>query len=126
MKNQDERKKENRIRLKQSWETLITAYKETVECSSYGMTGDPRKTIACAAGKGVGTQELREVLAVIAKIKPHDGRFSASNRNWLYAGLDFDAGDWYMEYGYYMGHLDDIHTTHLDNLASTLRYGGPK
>lgn len=126
MKNPDKRTKENRTRLQQNWEKFIAAYKETIEYGPYGMTGDPRKTIACAAGKGIGTQELREVLAVIAKIKPHDGRFSDSNRNWLYAGLDFDAGDWYMEYGYYMGHLDDIHTTHLDNLTSTLRYGGLK
>ena len=107
--------------LSKTWHTLIRAYKDTVEYTSHGATGDPRKTIDKAMEEGATFDDLRQALAVIAHIKEHDGRFSRSNRQWLYESLDFDAGDWYIEYGRFMGGVDDIHTTHLDNLTSCLR-----
>lgn len=107
-------------RMKTVWETLIAAYKATVEYTSHGTTGDPRKTIAEAVSRGVTKDELRQVLAVIAHVKEHDGRFSLWNRRWLYESLDFGSDDWYMEYGCYMKSLDDIHTSHLDYLVTIL------
>ena len=107
-------------RLKEVWSTLIGAYKDTIEYTDHGLTGDPRKTIREALSRGVTMKEMRQTIAVIAHIKAGDGRFGESNRRWLYDSLDFGAYDWFMEYRF-MGDLDAIHTTHLDNLVSHMR-----
>lgn len=108
-------------KLARTWKGLVRAYKDTVEYTPHGVTGDPRKTIARAMAEGATFDDLRQALGVIAHIKEHDGRFSRSNRQWLYEGVDFDADDWYLEYGRVMGGVDDIHTTHLDNLVTHMR-----
>lgn len=106
---------------KQVWKVLVDAYGNTVECDPYGLTGDPNKTIDAAVQQGAEIEELREVLAVIANIKAHDGRISRSNREWLSSHIKATSDDWYMEYGRVMGHLDDIHTAHLNNLIDVIR-----
>ena len=108
-------------KLKKTWQTLIKSYKATVEYTDHGATGDPRATIAEALSEGASVEDLRQALGVIAHIKEHDGRFGRSNRQWLYGSIDFESADWYLEYGRFMGGVDDIHTTHRDNLTSCLR-----
>ena len=107
------------------WKDIILpAYDETVEYTRFGATGDPKKTIKAALEKGTTPDEIRSVLAVIAKIKEDDGRFSASNRRWLYEALPEGPADWYAWYtgwGVAMGDLDHIHTAHLDGLVSAMR-----
>ena len=111
----------NKKRLKEVWSTLIASYKDTVEYTDHGVTGDPNKTLKETFDRGVSPTELRQTLAVIAHIKEHDGRFGSKNRKWLYDSLMFGSYDWYTEYGRFIGNLDDIHTTHLDNLTTYLR-----
>lgn len=104
-----------------AWKALVEAYRDTVEYTGHGATGDPRKTIARALSDGVSFEDLRMALGVIAHIKERDERFEKSNRQWLYEGVGFDSEDWKLEYGRLMGDLDTIHPAHLDNLTTCLR-----
>lgn len=111
------------------WNRLCAAYKETIVCGPFGLTGDPRKTIAAVFDKEVSYDELAETLAVIAMLKRHDGRFSRENRKWLTGFIDSeDADKWqndydnlYREYVRALNDVDRIHTAHLDNLVQALR-----
>ena len=116
------------LRTREVWNYVVDAYKATVVYGPYGATGDPRATVLAAlSADGVdwakvqSFAEIREVLAIFAMVKEYDGRISRSNREWLATSRTATATDWYMEWGIKMRRLDDIHTTHIDNLISTMR-----
>lgn len=64
-----------------------------------------------------GYDKTREIFATIAKIKQHDGRIYGANREFM------DETPTNPEIGYMsrIGHLDDIHPAHINQLIGELR-----
>ena len=101
--------------LKELWIEVRKIYSETIEQNNARTTAD--KIV-----EAIGFDAAKEVFAAVAKIKKHDGRIYGENRKWTETvetspeALVWDHSNALIHAG-----LDDIHTTHIDNLITQLR-----
>ena len=91
------------------WARVVEVYDKTRD----GKPSDTMKQIISEFGYG----KAREIFATIAKIKQHDGRIYGANREFM------NETPTNPEIGYMsrIGHLDDIHPAHINQLIGELR-----
>ena len=108
--------------LQRTWDVLRSAYRGTVVYGRFGVQGSPENTLRLCLTHCT-KEDLRAALGIVAHMKRHDGRFSNSIRSWLYAGVSpaITAEDTWASDAWTLIGVDDIHSTHLDNLSSYLR-----
>ncbi len=102
------------------WSKIVAAYNKIRVFGKYGITGNPNDTLDVLFEDGVTPEQIRQVLAIQALMRPHDGRFDQS-RQWLSLSLDESCPDWHSTYCRCFRDIDAIHPTHMDNLAEALR-----
>ena len=107
-------------RISTVWAQIVSAYDATAEYGKYGRTGNPNKTLDVLFEAGVTAEEARQVLAILANIRPHDLRLDES-RKWLSLSITEQVSDWYGEYGECLNQIDAIHPAHVNGLAMALR-----
>lgn len=107
-------------RITEVWEQLLSAYDKTKVYGRFGVTGNPCETLNVLFEGDATEEEARQVLAIFAKMRPHDGRLD-EHRAWLYEALPEECEDWYREYIRYFPKPDDIHPAHLNQIAETLK-----
>ena len=106
--------------IKEVWSKIVDAYRKTRVFGKYGIASNPNDTLDVLFENGVTLDQIRQVLAIQARMRPHDGRFDQS-REWLSLSLDETCPDWHTEYSRCFAEIDAIHPTHMDNLAEALR-----
>lgn len=96
------------------WKQIVSIYKETRET-------DPETTVKEIIHT-VGFEKAREAFATVAAIKKHDGRIYGENRKYMDSiPVDPKAVErTYRNPVLYAG-LDDIHTTHINQMITELR-----
>ncbi len=100
--------------LKELWKRVREIYAETRDTN-------PRETITKIIEE-MGFESAREVFAAVAKIKKHDGRIYGDNRKWTnMVPTDPTASEWGQNNALIYAGLDDIHTTHINQLITELR-----
>lgn len=100
---------------------IASAWKEIVRI--YNATREKTPTVTmCEIIHKYGVKQTEEVFATIAAIKKHDGRIYGANRDYMNsirvdnANVKWGSGNPVMYAG-----LDDIHTTHINQLITELR-----
>ena len=69
-----------------------------------------------------GLEKTKEVFATVAAIKKHDGRIYGKNREYMNSiPVDSENVEWRSGNPVVYAGLDDIHTTHIDQLITELR-----
>lgn len=69
-----------------------------------------------------GISQTKEVFATVAAIKKHDGRIYGDNRKYMNSiSVQFENTEWKRENPIIYAGLDDIHTTHINQLITELR-----
>lgn len=69
-----------------------------------------------------GLKKTKEVFATVAAIKKHDGRIYGKNREYMNSiPVDSKNVEWRIGNPVIYAGLDDIHTTHIDQLITELR-----
>ncbi len=102
--------------LKNTWKKICDCYDATRESNR------PELTIQKIIGE-VGLNEALQAFAVVAKIKDHDGRINSYNRDFLSPYLmNKDAAKWESSNPMTYAGLDHIHTTHIDQMISSLAF----
>ncbi len=100
------------------WLKLVEIYKET--------RGHTPITTAAKFINAVGLESAIQVVSAIAGLKRHDGRIYGDNRNWtdnniakymLLLYTEHDRSNPLLS----VGHLDDIHTAHLNQIITHIR-----
>ncbi len=96
-----------------NWKKIVQIYKETCD-------QNPDATVERIVSE-IGENESLVVFSTIAHIKEHDGRIYGRNRNimeqtpYVSDALDFNGFNPMKHAG-----LDDIHTTHINQLIGAL------
>ena len=90
------------------WKEVVKIYNNTRENNL------PEKTMEEIIRK-FGLEKTKEVFATVAAIKKHDGRIYGKNREYMNS-IPVDSGNPVVYAG-----LDDIHTTHINQLITELR-----
>lgn len=90
-----------------TWYIVRRIFKDTRELT-------PKDTIL-ELGKVMSRKDIMEIFAIVTKIKAHDGRIYGKNREVMERYPSDPSIDYTMIKG-----LDDIHTTHINQLISEL------
>ena len=100
--------------IKDYWKEIVKIYKETIKQDNPKITMD---TIYQRLDKA----KVNETFATIAAIKSKDGRISPQNRQKLKSiPVDPDNLVWSSSNPVIYAGVDDIHTSHIDNLITEL------
>lgn len=100
--------------IKDYWKEIVKIYKETIKQDNPKITMD---TIYQRLDKA----KVNETFATIAAIKSKDGRISQQNRQKLKSiPVDPDNLVWSSSNPVIYAGVDDIHTSHIDNLITEL------
>lgn len=98
-----------------AWKTVVRCYREGKK------ENNPRLTTNHIVEK-LGMDVTKETFAAIAAIKKHDGRIYGKNREYMDAiPVDPECLVWDHSNPMLAAGLDEIHTTHVDNLITELR-----
>lgn len=96
------------------WKQIVSIYEETRETNP----GTTVKEII----NTVGFEKAKEAFATIAAIKKHDGRIYGKNREYMNSvPINPDATEWRYNNPLRYAGLDDIHTTHINQMIIELR-----
>ena len=99
----------------EKWKKVIQIYEETFPDNNPSIT--MKKII-----EELGLDDTKEVFATVAAIKKKDGRIYGTNRAFMDGiPVNPDAIKWESGNPMISSRLDDIHTTHIDNLITELR-----
>lgn len=100
---------------KEAWQKVVACYDETRE------KNNPEVTLQKIV-KELTLEKTKEIFAVVSAIKKHDGRIYGANREYM-NGIPFEpaCAEWVSENPIRYAGLDDIHTSHIDNLITQLR-----
>lgn len=98
----------------EAWKDIIQIYNET-------RAKGPKVTISNIIAKyGIG--KTKEIFATVAAIKKHDGRIYGINREYMNnIPVNPQIVEWRSGNPVIYAGLDDIHTTHIDQLITELR-----
>lgn len=97
------------------WKEVVKIYNDTREINL------PEKTMSEIIRK-FGLEKTKEVFATVAAIKKHDGRIYGKNREYMNSiPVDPEIVEWRSGNPVVYAGLDDIHTTHIDQLITELR-----
>lgn len=97
------------------WREVVRIYNNTREINL------PEKTMSEIIYK-FGLDKTKEVFATVAAIKKHDGRIYRKNREYMNSvHVNPENVEWRRENPVIYAGLDDIHTTHIDQLITELR-----
>jgi len=97
-----------------AWKEIVRIYNKTREQS-------PTATM-CEIIHKFGVKQTEEVFATIAAIKKHDGRIYGANRDYMNSiPIDNEIVEWRSGNPVIYAGLDDIHTTHINQLITELR-----
>lgn len=97
-----------------AWKAVVKIYTNTREQT-------PKVTMNEIVVK-FGKRQTEEVFATIAAIKKHDGRIYGKNREYMNSiPIDMSLTVWGMGNPIMYAGLDDIHTTHINQLITELR-----
>lgn len=100
--------------IKDYWKEIVKIYEETIEQNNPKITMD---TIYQRLDKA----KVNETFATIAAIKSYDGRISPWNREKLKSiPVDPDNLVWSSSNPVIYAGVDDIHTSHIDNMITEL------
>lgn len=98
-----------------TWKTITKIYEET------RIENNPRKTMDQIV-MSVGMDATKEAFATVAAIKKHDGRIYGTNRKYMNSiPVNPEAVERKSENPVIYAGLDDIHTTHINQLITELR-----
>lgn len=98
------------------------AWKEVVKIYMGTVTGSKPKETMQKMIDTLGTDKVKEVLATVAAIKKHDGRIYGANRKYMDSILvSPDSVEWNSGNELRHAGLDDIHTSHINQLITELR-----
>lgn len=97
------------------WKEVVNIYNNTMEDNS------PEKTMSDIISR-FGLEKTKEVFATVAAIKKHDGRIYGKNREYMNSiPVDPQIIEWRSGNPVVYAGLDDIHTTHINQLITELR-----
>lgn len=97
-----------------AWKEIVRIYNETRELT-------PEATL-CEIIHKLGVKQTEEVFATIAAIKKHDGRIYGANRDYMNSiPVNSEIVEWRSGNPVIYAGLDDIHTTHINQLITELR-----
>lgn len=97
------------------WKEIVKIYKNTREEDS------PEETM-CNIIHKFGAKRTEEVFATVAAIKKHDGRIYGENRDYMDSiPVDPKNVEWRNGNPVIYAGLDDIHTSHINQLITELR-----
>ena len=97
-----------------AWKEIVRIYNETRELT-------PEATL-CEIIHKLGVKQTEEVFATIAAIKKHDGRIYGANRDYMNSiPVNLEIVEWRSGNPVIYAGLDDIHTTHINQLITELR-----
>lgn len=97
-----------------AWKEIVRIYKETRNTS-------PETTMNEIVGV-FGITKTKEVFATVSAIKKHDGRIYGKNREYMNGiPVDSEIVEWRSGNPVIYAGLDDIHTTHINQLITELR-----
>ena len=96
------------------WKEIVRIYNNTRNTSP--------KTIINEIVDTFGIEKAKEVFATVAAIKKHDGRIYGINREYMNSiPVDPENVEWRRGNPIIYAGLDDIHTTHINQLITELR-----
>ncbi len=96
------------------WKEVVKIYNDTREINL------PEKTMSEIIRK-FGLEKTKEVFATVAAIKKHDGRIYGSNRDYMDSiPVDPQSTEWRSGNPVIYAGLDDIHTTHINQMITEL------
>lgn len=98
--------------ISKTWKAVVSIYKETRDYT-------PKTTVDAIIGK-FGINVTKEVFATVAEIKKHDGRICEKNREYL-RSVSVDPRNVDRDSPVMYAGLDDIHTSHIDQMITELR-----
>ena len=105
----------NKSELAANWKQIVAIYGKTIEFNN------PEFTVKKIV-ETLGIESSIETFAVVTRLKQNDGRIYGENRNFMNRiTVNEDAVKW--EHGnpmIYAG-LDDIHTSHINDLITEIR-----
>ena len=97
----------------EDWQIIKSVYKETRDET-------PKETIDMLLTM-IPLEDAKETFAVITKIKKHDGRIYGKNREIMEAyPTSLECCEWSNSNPVCKAGLDDIHTTHINQLITEL------
>ena len=97
-----------------AWKEIVRIYNDTREQT-------PEVTM-CNIIHKFGVKQTEEVFATVAAIKKHDGRIYGKNREYMNSiPVDSEIVEWRNGNPVIYAGLDDIHTTHINQLITELR-----
>ena len=97
-----------------TWKEIVQIYNETREQTP--------ETTMCDIIHRFGVKQTEEVFATVAAIKEHDGRIYGKNREYMNSiPVDSEIVEWRSGNPVIYAGLDDIHTTHINQLITELR-----
>lgn len=100
---------------------IADMWKETVKIFSETKDKGPKATASKIIEK-FGMAGTKEMFAVVAAIKKRDGRIYGENRKYL-DNIQFDSktAEWKSDNPVIRAGLDDIHTTHINQIITEIR-----
>lgn len=105
----------NKSELASNWKRIVAIYRETIEFNN------PELTVKRMI-EALGFEALTKTFAVVARIKQNDGRIYGENRKFMNCiTVDEDAVKWERDNPMIYAGLDDIHTSHINNLITEIR-----
>lgn len=97
-----------------AWKEIVNIYNQT--------RGQNPETTMCEIIQRFGVKQTEEVFATIAAIKKHDGRIYGANRDYMNSiPIDNEIVERRSGNPVIYAGLDDIHTTHINQLITELR-----
>lgn len=97
-----------------AWKEIVKIYNDTSEQT-------PEATM-CNIIHKFGIKQTEEVFATVTAIKKHDGRIYGKNREYMNSiPVDSEIVEWRSGNPVIYAGLDDIHTTHINQLITELR-----
>lgn len=100
---------------------IANTWKEIVRIYNGTRTTSPETTMNEIVDT-FGIAKTKEVFATVAAIKKHDGRIYGNNREYMNSiPVDPEIVEWRRENPIIYAGLDDIHTTHINQLITELR-----
>lgn len=104
----------NKKNVAENWKKVVEIYNSTRET-------DPNITAKEIVNQ-IGYEQTVETFAVVAAIKKYDGRIYGKNRDWMnQISVDPEAVVRERENPVYYAGLDDIHTTHINQIITALQ-----
>lgn len=98
-----------------AWKIVVKCYTETADANN------PKVTIQKVVDK-LGIAKVKEVFAVVSRIKHYDGRIYGRNREYMESiPINYDCVVWNSDNPVIYSGLDDIHTAHINQLIGELR-----